>query len=193
MESSRIGILVDELKGYLHPEFYTKGAAAIERLIIAAAEKTYYQTLYLCDEKQCGDSCTSAECKHTSNISHAKNFVKDEQNNYWEKNDNKISENMTQSERMELWGCLIDVVEDWLGEKGITADNIPNDDRKDVEDAAIIFGDDYDYLADRFAEVIGISRDCVEEELLSKFCPNLDGPVSVSMTMPGDFDGDELK
>lgn len=149
--------------------------------------------LYLCDEKQCGNSCSSAECKHTSNISHAKNFVKDEQNNYWEKNDNKISESMTQSERMELWGCLIDVVEDWLEEKGITADNIPNDDRKDVEDAAIIFGDDYDYLADRFAEVIGISRDCVEEELLSKFCPNLDGPVSVSMTMPSDFDGDELK
>lgn len=92
-----------------------------------------------------------------------------------------ISEEMSQSDRMELWGSLIDVVEDWLTEKGITVEDIPNDEREDVEDAAIIFGDDYDYLADRFAEVIGISRDI------------FDGPVPVSMTMPGDFNGDELK
>lgn len=72
-----------------------------------------------------------------------------------------ISENMSQSERMELWGCLIDVVEDWLTEKGISADDIPNEEREDVEDAAIIFGNDYDYLVDRFAAVIGISRDCL--------------------------------
>lgn len=72
-----------------------------------------------------------------------------------------ICETMPQSDRMELWGNLIDVVEDWLVEKGITTDDIPNEDRKDVEDAAIIFGDDYDYLADRFSEVIGISRDCI--------------------------------
>lgn len=30
--------------------------------------------LYLCDGKQCGDSCPSTECKHTSDITHAKNF-----------------------------------------------------------------------------------------------------------------------
>lgn len=76
----------------------------------------------------------------------------------------QISEDMSQSDRMELWGGLIDVVEDWLSEKGITVGDIPNDEREDVEDAAIIFGDDYDYLADRFAKVIGISRDRVEEE-----------------------------
>ena len=68
---------------------------------------------------------------------------------------------MSQSDRMELWGRLIDVVEDWLVEKGITEENIPNEEREGVEDAAIIFGDDYDYLADRFSEVIGISRDCI--------------------------------
>ena len=72
-----------------------------------------------------------------------------------------ISEDMSQSDRMELWGRLIDVVEDWLVEKGITEENIPNEEREGVEDAAIIFGDDYDYLADRFSEVIGISRDCI--------------------------------
>lgn len=53
-------------------------------------------------------------------------------------------------------GSLIDVVEDWLTEKGITVEDIPNDEHKDVEDATIIFGDDYDYLADRFASVVGI-------------------------------------
>lgn len=71
-----------------------------------------------------------------------------------------ISEQMSQSERMELWGGLIDVVEDWLEEKGITANDIPNEEREDTEDAAIIYGGDYDYLANRFAVVVGISRDC---------------------------------
>ncbi|WP_243259738.1 hypothetical protein [Enterocloster bolteae] len=119
--------------------------------------------LYLCDGEQCGDSCPSAECKHTSNISHAKNFVKGDYDSYWEKENRsrQISEDMSQSDRMELWGRLIDVVEDWLVEKGITEEDIPNEEREDVEDAAIIFGDDYDYLADRFSEVIGISRDCI--------------------------------
>ncbi len=56
---------------------------------------------------------------------------------------------------------MIDVVEDWLAEKGITEEDIPNAEREGVEDAAIIFGDDYDYLADRFSEVIGISRDYI--------------------------------
>ncbi len=150
---------------------------------------------YLCDGGKCGETCQSTECKHTSDISHAKNFVRNCYGSYWEKEKKigQISEDMSQSDRMELWGNLIDVVEDWLSEKGITVDDIPNDEREDVEDAAIIFGDDYDYLADRFAEVIGISRDCVEEKILRKLCPNLDGPVSVSMTMPDDFDGDELK
>ena len=127
--------------------------------------KEVVDILYLCDGKQCGDSCPSAECKHTSNISHAKNFVKGDYDSYWEKENRsrQISEDMSQSDRMELWGRLIDVVEDWLTEKGITADAIPNEDRDGVEDAAIIFGDDYDYFADRFAEAIGISRDNIGE------------------------------
>ncbi len=64
---------------------------------------------------------------------------------------------MDQGERLEFFGCLIDVVEDWLESKGISTDDIENPDREG-EDAAIIFGDDYDYLADRFAQVIGIER-----------------------------------
>lgn len=70
---------------------------------------------------------------------------------------------MAQSERAELFGGLVDIVEDWLEEKGITVDDILNTERKDSEDAAIIFGSDYDYLADRFAAILGISRYCTEE------------------------------
>ena len=58
---------------------------------------------------------------------------------------------------------------------------------------AAIKGDDYDYLVEGFAAGMGISCDRMEDdELLDKLCPNLDGPVPVSMTLPGDFDGDEL-
>ena len=41
----------------------------------------------------------------------------------------RIDENMTQAERSELWGRLIDVVEDWLEEKGFSPKDFPNDDR----------------------------------------------------------------
>lgn len=74
----------------------------------------------------------------------------------------KKNNNMTQSERCELFGVLIDTVEDWLEMKGITTENIPNDERED-EESAIIYGSDYDYLADRFSEILGIDRDVSEE------------------------------
>jgi hypothetical protein len=45
-------------------------------------------TLYLCDRRAC-DVCQSANdtnpCKYTKDISHAKNFEKDGEGNYWEK------------------------------------------------------------------------------------------------------------
>ena len=34
MEGNKVDILVDELKEYLNPNFYTKGVSAIERLIM---------------------------------------------------------------------------------------------------------------------------------------------------------------
>lgn len=76
----------------------------------------------------------------------------------------KISESMLQEEREELWGSLIDVVEDWLEERGFTPYDFPNDDRNFPmnPDEAIIYGDDYDILADGFARVIGIDRDNVD-------------------------------
>lgn len=74
----------------------------------------------------------------------------------------KIDENMSQDDRAELFGHLIDVVEDWLEEKGFSPADFPNENREGDPDEAIIFGSDYDDLADRFAQVIGIARDCVD-------------------------------
>lgn len=57
----------------------------------------------------------------------------------------------------ELLGLLIDAVEDWLESKGITPDDVPNDERVG-DDAAIIYGSDYDVIADKFADILGIKR-----------------------------------
>lgn len=62
--------------------------------------------LYLCDGTKCGDTCPGTECKHTSDITHAKNFVKGDYNSYWEK-DNVESEkpdsDSHEKSNMELW------------------------------------------------------------------------------------------
>ena len=39
MGSTKIDILVDELKEYLNPDFYTKGTSTIERRIIDCIEE----------------------------------------------------------------------------------------------------------------------------------------------------------
>lgn len=75
------------------------------------------------------------------------------------KNNKVISNDMSEADKCELFGVLIDTVEDWLDSKGITTDDIPNDEREqEDENAAIIYGSDYDYLADKFAEILGITR-----------------------------------
>lgn len=53
----------------------------------------------------------------------------------------------------EFIGRLVDIVEDFLSEKDVMIDN-PERDEDDVEDAAIIYGDDYDWLADEFRYVM---------------------------------------
>lgn len=70
--------------------------------------------------------------------------------------------NMTQADRNELFGLLIDAVEDFLEEKGITPSDIPNEEREGKDGEAIIYGSDYDNLADRFSAILEIGRD-VEE------------------------------
>ena len=80
----------------------------------------------------------------------------------------KINNNMSQVDRSELFGTLIDVVEDWLESKGITPKDIPNTERDEADaewldeygfTGAIIYGSDYDELANKFAAVLGIDRD----------------------------------
>lgn len=48
-------------------------------------EEGVADVLYLCDGKRCGDTCPGVECKHTSDIAHARNFIKGSYNSYWEK------------------------------------------------------------------------------------------------------------
>ena len=66
-------------------------------------------------------------------------------------------EKMNPDEKYEFFGVLIDVAEDFLDEMGITAKDIPNNEREDA-DSAIIYGSDYDDLADRFSKRLCISR-----------------------------------
>ena len=61
----------------------------------------------------------------------------------------------------ELIGSLIDSFEDFLEEKGITPEMIPNSERDadiDCEETSIIYGEGYDWLADSIADVLGITR-----------------------------------
>lgn len=53
----------------------------------------------------------------------------------------------------EFIGRLVDIVEDFLSEKDVMIDN-PERDEDDVEDDVIIYGSDYDALADKFRHVM---------------------------------------
>lgn len=59
---------------------------------------------------------------------------------------------MTNSDKLEFLGQIIDIFEDFLDEKGVKIDN-PDRDRDAIEDAscskANIYGCDYGYLSDR--------------------------------------------
>lgn len=70
----------------------------------------------------------------------------------------KIDETMTEEDREELIGSLIDVVEDWLEEKGFSPADFPDGCRQSEPDEALIFGSDYDRLADGFATALDITR-----------------------------------
>lgn len=56
-----------------------------------ARPEAVVDTLYICDRTKCGDICPGTECKHTSDVAHAKNFVKGEDNSYWEKENAEIN------------------------------------------------------------------------------------------------------
>lgn len=63
----------------------------------------------------------------------------------------KEIEKNKQADESEFYGQLIDAVEDFLHERNVTW---PNPEREDCEDAAIIFGDDYDELKSAFQNII---------------------------------------
>lgn len=59
--------------------------------------------LYLCDGKSCGDTCPGVECKHTSDIAHARNFIKGDYDSYWEKESEIKEPDSHEKSSMELW------------------------------------------------------------------------------------------
>lgn len=63
----------------------------------------------------------------------------------------KEIENNKRADEAELYGQLIDAVEDFLDKRNVTW---PNPEREDCEDSAIIFGDDYDELRSAFQNII---------------------------------------
>lgn len=57
-----------------------------------------------------------------------------------------------QTDEAEFIGQFIDVFEDFLDSKGICIDNADRD--EDDDNAAIIYGEDYDILADEILSVL---------------------------------------
>lgn len=64
----------------------------------------------------------------------------------------EITLKIKQTDEAEFIGQFIDVFEDFLDSKGISIDNADRD--ADDDDAAIIYGDDYDILADEILSVL---------------------------------------
>lgn len=62
-----------------------------------------------------------------------------------------IKIDIDENERAEFIGQLIDVFEDFLEEKGI---NIPNEEKEDSDDPAILYGSDYGYLESEIMDTL---------------------------------------
>lgn len=60
---------------------------------------------------------------------------------------------VSENDRAEFIGEIVDIFEDFLEEKGITIPN-PEKDETDDENTAIIFGSDYGYCQDRLEEMM---------------------------------------
>lgn len=69
-----------------------------------------------------------------------------------------INSNFDKNEQKEIIISLIDTVENWLEEKGITKDILINDEREEDDDkaalTALIYGSDYGYLFDEFESIL---------------------------------------
>lgn len=58
---------------------------------------------------------------------------------------------ITQEEEAELVGQIVDIFEDFLESKGV---NVENEERDGEEIAAIIYGADYDAIADGISSIV---------------------------------------
>lgn len=85
---------------------------------------------------------------------------------------------ISEEEMSNFIGCIIDTFEDWLEEKGITPEDIPNEDREQSEGGgAIIYGDDYGFLQTEMEsilsaykqeppELVNLQSTAVQEQIL---------------------------
>ena len=64
----------------------------------------------------------------------------------------EITVKIKQTDEAEFIGQFIDVFEDFLDSKGICIDNADRD--EDDDNAAIIYGEDYDILADEILSIL---------------------------------------
>ena len=71
-----------------------------------------------------------------------------------------MNNELTHSERLDLFDTLVDVVEDWLEKKGIVIDN---PEKKQDASVANIYGDDYASLTRDFEETL-IDYDLIPKE-----------------------------
>ncbi len=80
---------------------------------------------------------------------------------------------LTLNTMAEFKGQLIDTLEDFLEEKGITNDMLPNDERGDDEGAAIIYGWHFDMVGDniehelRVHDLIGHEAPCNNPQIIA--------------------------
>lgn len=59
-----------------------------------------------------------------------------------------MSSQLNENNVAEFVGQMVDILEDYLETKGVTPDMLKNPEKGDDEDAAIIFGSDYDIIDD---------------------------------------------
>ena len=101
-----------------------------------------------------------------TSISELTDAVKSLQKKNLEKEIKPEPKDLGSNDRAELFGQMIDIIEDFLDDKGITAEDIPNEEREDDvdgENLAIIYGSDYDFLRNQFEHLL-ISWGFIEKE-----------------------------
>lgn len=79
----------------------------------------------------------------------------------------------------EFIGQMIDAVEDFLEEKGVTIDNPEKEEEEGDENTAILYGSDYDALADAFRNLMRAYHFISDEDgkVLIHYCDDKDGSV----------------